>query len=184
MARSRIVSALAARRLVCARLIGSAGGHRGGPRRIKNDRSSPGRKVVPSAVPPSFGVCRTHRDRRAGRLPARSALPCIAGALRRSLLGVALGARRSVRRLPGPFPVVVAPVRTSHRISGSTRDGYSSRSQPVFGCAGQDGRAPGSRQATRLSARGVAIRIVVDVTPIAAMRMTAYGIGLGTRQRP
>ena len=29
--------------------------HRGWPRRIKNDRSSPGRKVVPSAVPPSFG---------------------------------------------------------------------------------------------------------------------------------
>ena len=33
--------------------------------RIKNDRFVPGRKVVPSAVPPSFGVCRTRCDRRA-----------------------------------------------------------------------------------------------------------------------
>ena len=39
--------------------LGQADGVRGGHRRasrIKNDRSSPGRKVVPSAVPPSFGV--------------------------------------------------------------------------------------------------------------------------------
>ncbi len=41
---------------------------------------------MPSAVPPSFGVCRTHRDRRPGDIPWRSALPGIAGALRRSLL--------------------------------------------------------------------------------------------------
>ena len=41
-------------------------------------------------------------------------------------------ARRSVRRLPGPFPAVVAPVSTSHRISLPTPDGYSSRSQPLF----------------------------------------------------
>ncbi len=43
-----------------------------------------GRKVVPSAVPPSFGDAAL-RDRRAERI-RRSALPCIAGALRRSLL--------------------------------------------------------------------------------------------------
>ena len=39
---------------------------------------------------------------------------------------------RSVRRLPGPFPAVVAPVSTSHRISLPTLDRYSSRSLPVF----------------------------------------------------
>src|SRR6185503_9736586 len=33
-------------------------------------------------------------------------------------------ASRSVRRLPGPFPVVVAPARTNRRISGSTHDRY------------------------------------------------------------
>jgi len=35
---------------------------------------------------------------------------------------------RSVRRLPGPFAAVVAPVSTSHRVSLPTLDGYSSRS--------------------------------------------------------
>jgi hypothetical protein len=39
--------------------------------RIKNDPSSSGRKVVPSAVPPSFGVCRTHLTD-GGGLPARA----------------------------------------------------------------------------------------------------------------
>ena len=42
------------------------------------------------------------------------------------------GARRSVRRLPGPFPFVAAPVSTNHRVSGPTCDGYSSRSSPVL----------------------------------------------------
>ena len=46
--------------------------------------------------------------------PWRSALPCIAGALRRSLLGGGSRCRaarrsRSVRRLPGPFAAAVAP---------------------------------------------------------------------------
>jgi hypothetical protein len=86
---------------------------------------------VPSAVPPSFGVCRTHRDRRPG-----SSLAIGAARYRwRSApepTGVAPGARRSVRRLPGPFPAAAVPVRTSHRISGSTHDGYSSRSQPCL----------------------------------------------------
>src|SRR3954454_19931118 len=62
----------------------------------------------------------------------RSALPCIAGALRRSLLtSAAFAAPCSVRRLPGPFP--------RRRRSGSHQppdlwidsDGYSSRSSPV-----------------------------------------------------
>jgi hypothetical protein len=39
---------------------------------------------------------------------------------------------RSVRRLPGPFTAVVAPVSTSHRLSVPTCDGYSSRSLPVL----------------------------------------------------
>jgi hypothetical protein len=41
---------------------------------------------VPSAVPPSFG-CAALFDRRSGLMATRLALPCIAGALRRSLLG-------------------------------------------------------------------------------------------------
>jgi len=40
--------------------------------------------------------------------------------------------RGSVRRLPGPFTVVAAPVSTNHRVSLPTCDGYSSRSQPVL----------------------------------------------------
>ena len=39
--------------------------------------------------------------------------------------------RGSVRRLPGPFTVVAVPPRTNRRVSGSTCDGYSSRSQPA-----------------------------------------------------
>ena len=80
---------------------------------------------------PSLPRCHPHSamphfpDRRTGRSRGRrSALPCIAGALRRSLLGLP----RSVRRLPGPFPAVAAPVSTSHRVSLPTRAGYSSRS--------------------------------------------------------
>ncbi len=141
VARSRIVSALAVSRLAWLRLMGS-GLVIAGPRESRNDRSSPGRKVVPSAVPPSFGdaalvwptarvVVRSRRAR-----PWRSALPCIAGALRRSLLGgagaFAARACRSVRRLPGPFAAAVVPVYTSHRVSLPTHDGYSSRSQPVL----------------------------------------------------
>src|SRR5687768_15004586 len=54
---------------------------------------------------------------------------------------------RSVRRLPGPFPVVVVPARTSRRISGSTCDEYSSRSQPkVFAMSAEYGSVGGDRQ--------------------------------------
>ena len=60
------------------------------------------------------------------------------------------GDPRSVRRLPGPFPVVVVPVRTSHRVSGSTCDGYSSRSQPVLRDVGAEyGRAPSDASSPR-----------------------------------
>jgi hypothetical protein len=93
---------------------------------------------VPSAVPPSFGdAALVVTDRpfvAVTRFVRRSALPCNAGALRRSLL-VVLSATttdfpRSVRRLPGPFPAVAAPVSTNHRVSLPTCAGYSSRSQP------------------------------------------------------
>ena len=65
------------------------------------------------------------------------------------------GDPRSVRRLPGPFPVVVVPVRTSHRVSGSTCDGYSSRSQPVLRDVGAEyGRAPSDASSRRSRAGG------------------------------
>ena len=95
VARSSSVSALAERRFASVRLSGSVvlivlrppGLVRA--RESRNDQFVPGRKVVPSAVPPSFGEAAL-RDRRAsGRScdRCRSALPSIAGALRRSLLG-------------------------------------------------------------------------------------------------
>ena len=124
----------AARRFASARLSGSAVviavglGESKTTVRLRDERSCLPRCHPHSAVPHS-------RDRRVGRCRhrRRSALPCIAGALRRSLLAsAARAAPRSVRRLPGPFAVVVVPARTSRRVSGSTCDGYSSRSQPVF----------------------------------------------------
>ena len=90
------------------------------------------------------------RDRRVGRCRhrRRSALPCIAGALRRSLLASAASAApRSVRRLPGPFPIVVVPARTSRRVSVPTCDGYSSRSQPVLRDVAGVWAGPRTRQA-------------------------------------
>src|SRR5688572_9015085 len=132
VARRRIVSALAAYRLACARLIGSAV-LIAGPRESRNDLTVPGRKVVPSAVPPSFGDAALQvtdgpvvgpGDR---RCPLSLAL--CAGAYR---LVPRMRPSRSVRRLPGPFPAVVAPVSTSHRVSLPTLDGYSSRSSPVL----------------------------------------------------
>jgi hypothetical protein len=63
---------------------------------------------------------------------------------------VAAVARRSVRRLPGPFAVAVAPVCTSHRISVPTSDGYSSRSSPVLrDVAGSMRAVAAKRQARR-----------------------------------
>ena len=116
--------------------------HRGGlraacPARIRKRPVVPGRKVVPSAVPPSFGDAAL-RDRRVAA--GRSSVPPIGAALYRwrsapEPTGIAPRRRcahRSVRRLPGPFAAVVAPVSTSHRISLPTLDGYSSRSQPAL----------------------------------------------------
>ena len=102
------MSALAARRWACARLIGSAVDIGGGlgeskrPYRLRDERSCLPRCHPHSAMPHL-------RDRRACRSRlrdrCRSALPCIAGALRRSLLtSAAHAASCSVRRLPGPFP--------------------------------------------------------------------------------
>ena len=80
----------------------------------------------------------------------RSALPCIAGALRRSLLaGPPMRPSRSVRKLPGPFPVVVAPVSTSHRVSLPTPDGYSSRSLPALRDVGGGWQAPARASSVR-----------------------------------
>ena len=60
---------------------------------------------------------------------------------------------RSVRRLPGPFAAVVAPVSTSHRVSLPTLDGYSSRSQPVFVMSAEYVAGGSGRQARRLDGR-------------------------------
>ena len=133
VARRRIVSALAARRCACARLIGSAVviAVGLGESRTTFVSGTKGRAFRGATL---IRRCRTLvTDGPVRRLHGRrSALPSIAGALRRSLLAsAARAASRSVRRLPGPFPVVVAPARTSRRISGSTCDGYSSRSQPA-----------------------------------------------------
>src|SRR4029077_8687758 len=106
-------------------------------RESRNDHFVPGRKVVPSAVPPSFGDAAL-RDRRVA-----------VAADRRCPLSLAVGAgaywvprpvprRRWVRRLPGPFAAAVAPVSTSHRVSLPTLDGYSSRSQPVLRDVGRE----------------------------------------------
>ena len=76
VARRRIVSALPARRFASVRLSGSvvvmcrwppAVGGSGAPPENQNDLSSPGRKVVPSAVPPSFGDAALVTDGSAGR---------------------------------------------------------------------------------------------------------------------
>ena len=144
------MSAFAARRRVWARLIGSAVviacglGESRTTNRLRDERSCLPRCHPHSALPHS-------RDRRARVLPCRSALPAIAGALRRSLLApAARAASRSVRRLPGPFPAVVVPARTKRRISGSTCDGYSSRSQPVVRDGPRSmGRAGATRQGRR-----------------------------------
>ena len=88
VARSSSVSALAERRFASVRLSGSVVVISWPPRgpSAPGNQERPfvqGRKVVPSAVPPSFGDAALG-DRRAEI--RRSALPCIAGALRRSLL--------------------------------------------------------------------------------------------------
>ena len=109
----------------------------------QNDLSSLGRKVEPSAVPPAFGNCRSLADgsgsRARWRDSRRSVLPCIAGALRRSLLAnpgssrfgpEAHGSIHSVRRPSLHQPLVL------YAGAGS----YSSRSQPVFECGAESRR--------------------------------------------
>jgi len=127
-------------------------------RESRNDHFVPGRKVVPSAVPPSFGDAAL-RDRRAIRPLSRPA-PIGAALYRWRSAPEPTGSaprcrvtRRSVRRLPGPFAAVVAPVSTSHRISLPTLDGYSSRSQPVLRDVGREygsGRSAASSAASLL----------------------------------
>ena len=114
----------------------------------QNDLSSPGRKVEPSAVPPSFGDAAL-RDRRAA-LRRRSALPCIAGALRRSLL--ATGRSRRVRsggsRVHSSSPSPRFPPATGSLCR--RLDGYSSRSQPAIRL-----EPDSTRQRLRASSEGV-----------------------------
>ena len=153
------------------RRCGGPGRQRCGPG-IRNGRSSQGRKAVPSAVPPSFGVCRTHlTDGSAdgsvdpGR---RSALPCIAGALRRSLLGIAPvrsgGSRVHSPASPSRFPPTTGSLdrralatRPAHRpffvMSAESRPlpvGSSSRRRtPVDGAPDRTIRSSAGRAAAR-----------------------------------
>src|SRR5688500_12717104 len=138
VARSRIVSAFAERRFASVRLSGSfvvmsVASTR--PVRAGNQIRPvvQGRKVVPSAVPPSFGDAALVTDGPSTDVPSPTDRRCPVS------LALCAGAYlwrssplRSVRRLPGPFTAVAAPVSTSHRVSLPTRDGYSSRSQPVI----------------------------------------------------
>src|SRR5215470_1411375 len=135
VARSSSVSALDARRFASPRLSGSvvaivAASLRPVVRAVRPGNQKrpfvPGRKVVPSAVPPSFGDAALMTD---GTL----SLPIGAALYRwRSAPEPTERYRRWVRRLPGPFAAAVVPVSTSHRVSLPTLDGYSSRSQPVL----------------------------------------------------
>ena len=101
---------------------------------------------MPSAVPPSFGDAALVTDGLGSVSPPR--------ADRRCPVSLALCAGAYWRLRPWPLRVrsggsrvhslvVVVPARTSRRVSGSTCDGYSSRSQPVLrDVAGSMGGSP------------------------------------------
>jgi hypothetical protein len=122
------------------------------------------RSCLPRCHPHSACAALIVTDGSGGLPPSRSALPGIAGALRRSLVGPRRGVRRSVRRLPGPFPVVVAPVHTSHRISVPTSRRvlvpFIAMSSIVVACR-DGGRAVAARQARGLGS-SMAGRVTFD----------------------
>jgi hypothetical protein len=138
VARRRIVSAEPARRFVSRRLSGSAAVMRG--RRLRASRESETTFVSGTKGRAFRGATLIrrvpHSDRRVvGRPADRSALPCNRWRSAPEPTGVrGLGAPRSVRRLPGPFTVVVRPGSLDPPAAGSLCpgrvDGYSSRSQP------------------------------------------------------
>ena len=133
VARSRIVSALAARRWACARLIGSAVVICGWPRRIKNDlRLRDERSCLPRCHPHS--AMPHSRDRRAVHVSAVTDRRCpvslalCAGAYWRLRLA-SPRVRSGGSRVHSPSsPLRLAPTAGS---LGRRRDGYSSRSQPA-----------------------------------------------------
>ena len=108
-------------------------GDPGPARRIKNDlRPRDERSCLPRCHPHS-AICRTHLTDGSADGPQIRRPPIGAARYRWRSAPEPTGDRsRSVRRLPGPFPAVVAPVSTSHRVSVPTCDGYSSRSSPVL----------------------------------------------------
>jgi hypothetical protein len=158
---------------------------------------------VPSAVPPSFGVCRTHRDRRPGELPWRSALPGIAGALRRSLLARSAGsspasfafgpeAPGSIRRrrrpgfhqppgLSADARRVLVPFIARIRVSGA--DG----GRAGAGRQGEASATPSRRARARVaSPRGHAVprrRLALLRRPSAARRRKRRRMVVGRRAR-
>ena len=108
------------------RARGLQGGCSGSGRGPENQKRPivPGRKVVPSAVPPSFGVCRTHLTDGSSDDPLDPSAPIGAARYRWRSAPEPTGDRsRWVRRLPGPFPAVAAPVSISHWVSVPTCDG-------------------------------------------------------------
>ena len=114
---------------------------------------------MPSAVPPSFGVCRTHRDRRPGSDPWRSALPGIAGALRRSLLA---DRRGYVPVLVAFGPEAPGSIHRRRRPGFHQPPGLSADARRVLVpftaririSAADGGRVGAGRQARRLANRG------------------------------
>ena len=120
---------------------------------------------MPSAVPPSFGDAAL-RDRRpgypvVGRVPWRSALPCIAGALRRSLLGIA-PVRSGGSRVHSPPPSPRFPPATGSlcRRSTGTRPVHS----PLFVMSAEYGSGGVERQARAAAS----VTYASDVADVAA----------------
>ena len=114
---------------------------------------------MPSAVPPSFGDAAL-RDRRpgypvVGRVPWRSALPCIAGALRRSLLGIT-PVRSGGSRVHSPPPSPRFPPATGSlcRRSTGTRPVHS----PLFVMSAEYGSGGVERQAWAAASRDLRVR--------------------------
>ena len=129
------MSALAARRCACARLIGSAVVIAVG---LENQERPfvPGRKVVPSAVPPSFGDAALFvTDGSAG---CRHRRPIGAALYRWRSAPEPTGVRGSRRLAFGPEAPGAIPSSSSFRLAptagslGRRCDGYSSRSRPLF----------------------------------------------------
>ena len=173
-------------RLACARLIGSAV-LIARPRESETTLSSRDeRSCLPRCHPHS---AMPHlRDRRPGRWTWRSALPCIAGALRRSLLAGAAACGRRVRSggsrvhsLPSSLRFPPATGSLCRRSTG-TRPVHS----PLFVMSREDGRPRRGRQALgRTPARSGLDGLEADAVQDRQVRVAREaGIGRGALAQP